>query len=276
MRIVVHDGRAHADDFLAACVCHYKIGAPVVRSSFNEDMLSNPDFWVLDQGRRFEPELHNFDHHQLKEKICAFTMVLDHFYGKQYREYLPHLQFLEIYDSYGPAKAAEFAGTTHESLEITKSPIHSALLKSFSREDGLVSGAMVEIMWGVGREVCGEIENFQILLDVLTSQYAIFEINGIKVLDTTRCEPPKGFTHDQLPTKTWCKIKGVDPVVILTKDTRQEGAFRMVSINTDSVTFLPNPKSHFTHASGFLTSFASYNDHEEILMNHSVRNKNGV
>jgi hypothetical protein len=271
MRIIVHEGRAHADDFLAACVCHYKLGAPVIRTGFTEIMLNDPEFWVLDQGRRFEPELHNFDHHQLEQEICSFTMVLDHFYGSQYREYLPSLRFLEIFDSYGPSKAAAFAGTTQESLDITTSPIHTFLLKAFSREKELVGEAMIEIMRAMGREVCQQMEDMKILFDALTDNYAIFELSGFKVLDTTRCVLPKGYNHDQLPTKMWCKSKGVDPTVILTKDTRTEGAYRMVSINTDSVRFLPNPKSHFTHASGFLTSFMEYVDHVEILEKHTAK-----
>lgn len=267
MRIIVHDGRAHADDFLASCVCHYKTGAAVIRAAYAEEMLSDPEYWVLDQGRRFEPELHNFDHHQLEQEICAFTMVMDHFYGSLYRDHFPNLRFLEIYDSYGPSRAAKFAGIPEESLELVSSPIHTAMVRAFSREDGLVRGSMIETMWAIGREICSELENLSTLFDVLTNNYSIFEKNSIKVLDVTRCILPKGYTHDQLPTKKWCKSKGVDPTVILTKDSRTEGAYRMVSINIESLRFLPNPKSYFTHASGFLTSFMNYGDHEEILNN---------
>lgn len=271
MRIIVHDGRAHADDFLASCVCHYKTGAAVIRTPHTDEMLSDPDFWVLDQGRRFDPELHNFDHHQLEQEICAFTMVMDYFYGSSYRDHSPNLRFLEIYDSYGPISAANFAGISPDSLELVSSPIHSAMVRAFSREEGLVSGPMVETMWSLGREICQEVENLSVLFDILTTNYSIFERNGTKVLDVTRCDPPPGLRHDQLPTKAWCRAKGVDPVVILTKDSRNEGAYRMVSINTDSLRFLPNPKSYFTHASGFLTSFMNYGDHEDILLNYTAR-----
>jgi hypothetical protein len=271
MRIVVHRGQAHADDFLAACVCHYQTGAPVVRSDPDQEMLDSPDFWVLDQGGRFEPELHNFDHHQLKEEICSLTMVLDYMFGLGYRNSVRGLRFIEIMDSYGLKKAAEFAGVTQESLEIVASPIHSAVLKSFSRFDGAVGDPMIEMMWAVGREICAQITDSQKLLDALTEGYAIMEASGVKVLDVTRCVPPAGYSHDSLPTKIWCKSKGVNPDVILTRDARRGGFYRMVSVNIDSLSFLPNGRSSFTHASGLLTSFENYNDHQEILAKHVVR-----
>lgn len=270
MKIVVHDGRAHADEFLAACVCHHRLNLPVTREAFKEEMLSDPECWVLDQGRRHEPALHNFDHHHLEQEICSFTMVLDYFYGREYRDYMPNLRFIEIMDSYGPSRAAQFAGTTQESLEITTSVIHSSLLKAFSEINGPVLSPFIDIMRMMGGEICRQIEDSKKLFDALSDNHLMLDISGIKVLDTTRCEPPSGYNHDQLPTKTWCKARGLEPLVILTKDTRTKGAFRLVSINTDSVRFMENPKSHFTHASGFLTSFMNYGDHVEILEKYTV------
>jgi hypothetical protein len=271
MQIIVHAGRAHADDFLAACVCRYKTGAPVLRTDHTLEMLENPDCWVLDQGGEWDPELHNFDHHHLEQEICSLTMVLDHFYGDGYRTHVPGLRFIEINDSYGSKRAAEFAGVTQESLEVTKSPIHSAMLDAFSRIEGLVDGYMAETMLAIGREVCDRIGKSQRLLDAIDEGYSIVESSGIMVLDVTRCRPPNGHSHDVLPTKTWCKIKGLDPEVILTKDSRKDGSFRMVSVNLDSIRFLPNHISSFTHASGFLTSFDNYDDYAEILSAHTKR-----
>ena len=271
MRIIVHDGQAHADDFLAACVCHYKTGAPVIRAPASSEMLDDPQVWVLDQGGAFDPNLHNFDHHQIQQEICSLTMVLDYFFGPGYRNSVRGLRFLEIMDSYGSKRAADFAGVSQESLEIISSPIHSAILKAFSRADGFVGDSMMEIMWSVGRELCNQITDSQKLFDALTEGYAIMECSGIKVLDVSRCVPPSGYDHDSLPTKAWCRDKGVKPEVILTKDSRHKGSYRMVSINTESLRFLSNGRSSFTHASGLLTSFDNYNDHQEILAKHVVR-----
>lgn len=267
--IIVHDGKAHQDDFLAACVCMYKLNAPAYRSKYTEEQLANPDCWVLDQGRSFDSSLHNFDHHQIEEQICAFTMILDHFYGKEYRNYLPQLRFVEIFDSYGPKPAADFAGIPVDNLDIISSPIHTAMMRVFSKINGQILDPMYSVMKEIGQEICLQIENVELLFKVLgDSKY--FEHEGIKIFDTTKCVMPEGMKHDQLPTKTYCKKFDLQPQIILTIDSRQEG-FRLVSINTDSIKFEQNPLSYFTHNSGFLTNFNNYEDYKKILENFIVR-----
>lgn len=270
MKIVIHDGKAHADDFLAACVCRHRLGCPVLRQACDDSMLGESSVWVIDQGRRFEPLLRNFDHHQIEEEICAFTMVLDYFYGKGYREYMPNLRYLEIFDSYGPKRAAEFAGIKEDSLDLITSPIHTSLLRAFSSIEGEVQEPFIDLMSEIGKEICGQIEIKEELLSALTNQATIFVHEGTTVLDTTSCMMPEGMAHDQLPTKMWCKRHGLNPEVILNIDSRGNG-YRMVSINTDSLKFLPNPMSTFTHNSGFLTVFPNVMDYQTILSSHVVR-----
>lgn len=268
--IVVHDGRAHADDFLAACVCRHRLGLPVLRSKCDDSMLEDPSVWVLDQGRRFEPELHNFDHHQIEEESCAFTMVLDHFYGRGYRDSWPALRYVEVFDSHGPKKAAAFAGVPEESMEITLSPIHSAVTAAFSSVEGEVPDFFLKVMEMVGAEICSRIESESALFDSLDKGHRLFDHGTTRILDVCSCAPPPGFSHENLPTKQWSKARGHEPEVILTRDPRQ-GGYRMVSINTDSIRFLPNDTSYFTHVSGFLTAFREYEDHVRILDDHSKK-----
>ena len=270
MKIVVHDARAHADDFLAACVCRYKTGGKVFRMPFEHSMLDDPNTWVIDQGRRFEPHLLNFDHHQIEEEICAFTMVLDYFYGEEYREYMPNLRYLEIFDSYGPKRAAEFAGVSEESLDLIASPIHSSLIKAFSKIEGEVNEPFISLMGQMGEEICTQIEIKKQLLSILANQANMLEHEGISILDTTGCVMPEDMQHDQLPTKLWSKMNGLNPLVILNIDSRGNG-YRMVSINTDSLKFLPNNKCSFTHNSGFLTVFSDVSDYQVILSNHTQK-----
>jgi hypothetical protein len=198
-------------------------------------------------------------------------MVLDYFYGNGYREYMPNLRYLEIFDSYGPKKAAEYAGVKEDSLDLMTSPIHTSILKAFSQVEGRVEDSFLEIMRRMGEGICNQIEVKEKLLDILSSKAKIIDCGGISVLDTTECVMPEGTQHDHLPTKTWCKLKGLDPTVILNIDSRGNG-YRMVSINTDSLKFLPNEMCSFTHNSGFLTVFPNLSDHQIRLSSHVQRN----
>lgn len=266
--IIVHDGRAHADDFLAACVCLYKLNKPIYRDKTTDQMLLDQDYWVLDQGGKFEPELHNFDHHHLHEEICSLTMVLDYFYGNDYRIFMPSLKYVEIFDSFGSERASEFIGAKQDKLDIATSPIHTFVLKSFSKIQGLVEEPFVSIMRLIGKEICDQIENNQKMVEILSTCANLFEYQGIKILDTTNCIVPEGFSQDSLPTKVWCKINNIRPLVILTRDSRSQGGYRMVSVNTNNVRFEPNEKAYFTHTSGFLCAFEKYSDYAYILTNH--------
>lgn len=271
--IFVHDGRAHTDDFLAACVCRHKTGLPVFRRVVGSEILDDPTCWVLDQGRRFEPELHNFDHHQIEEEICSLTMVLDHLYGPSYRVSWPALRYLEIFDSYGPKNACSFAKVPEGSLEIVQNPICFATLSAFSHIEGEVPEFFLSFMNMVGESICSRIESESELFESLDASHKIFSHKGVKVLDISRCVPPKGFSHDQFPTKIWSKARDLEPHVILTVDMRG-GGYRMVSVNTNSFRFKPNPHAYFTHNSGMLTAFESYEHRFEILES-SLESRNG-
>lgn len=263
-KIIVHDGKAHQDDFLAACVCAFKLNAPVFRTKFTQENLEDPNCWVLDQGARFDPELHNFDHHQIEKEICAFTMVLDFLYGEEYRTFQPNLRYVEIFDSYGPSAAAKFAQIPESSIDIINCPIRMAIMQVFSRIDGEVTDSLLYVMREIGREICFQIENTKSLFEIL-SDGKLIEFEGYKIFNVCDCVMIDGTKHDRLPTKEYCKHKGYEPEIILTKDSRTQNGYRMVSINTDNLRFTPNDLCYFTHNSGFLTNFKNFEDYKVIL-----------
>ena len=88
--IIVHDGKAHTDDFLATCVLIHKLNCRAIRTKCTQEHLEDKSCWVIDQGMSFDSEMHNFDHHHIKEEICSFTMILDYFY-KKYEHFLTEL-----------------------------------------------------------------------------------------------------------------------------------------------------------------------------------------
>lgn len=259
--IIVHPGRAHVDDFLAACVCIHHTGLPLFRMNCEEPMLANPDFWVLDQGMRFEPELHNFDHHHLDRQICSLTMVLDHLYDWDYRSYMPQLSYIEIHDSKGASKAAKFAGISHDQSDCSASLIQHMVLKSFSEIEGRVADPFYSLMKSFGLELCSKIESLPSLVEQLESNSRLIDSEGISVLDLTSCEAEK---PDHLPTKLWCNNKRMCPDVILTRDSRSSTSYRMIGIN-NRVRFAQNNYCSYTHPSGFMTVFENLNDWPKIL-----------
>jgi uncharacterized UPF0160 family protein len=85
-KIVVHNGTFHADDAMVVAMVRAFSGKliPVERVPHQADIsyyLEDPKILVADVGRRYEPEMLNFDHHQFKqpeeENRAAAGMVFD-------------------------------------------------------------------------------------------------------------------------------------------------------------------------------------------------------
>ena len=265
--IIVHDGKAHTDDFLATCVLTHKLNCRAIRTKYTQEHLEDKSCWVIDQGMSFDPEMHNFDHHHIKEEICSFTMVLDYFYGKDYRKIFPQMRFIEIMDSYGPKAASKFSGASESALDLAYNPICEAMLNVFSKTSGEINDPIYSIMKDMGKYICEKIESSTVLLNIIAIGHKSYEYDGIKIFDVSNCIP-NGFNAEDLPTKLYCKINKIDLDVVLTKDSRG-GGYRMISQNTDKIKFLPNVKSYFCHNSGFLICFNNIDDYKDILSNHS-------
>lgn len=267
-KIVVHKGQAHADDFLASCVAYAKWQVPVERRDFTDQDLNDNTVIVLDQGREYEPEKGNFDHHQTNDEVCAFTQVMDYLYGKDYRKFMPELKFVEIFDSQGPQKAAKFAKTTEETLEIVNSVVARFVLRAFSQIEGIVPTEYLTVMKDIGKSLIESVEDSKKGWEILENNAKLEQHDDIVVLKTDDCEFVKEGFH--LPTKLWCKKKGYQPNVIFGKNTRG-GGYCLLSINTESLKFLNSPSASFTHATGFLTVFPNKEEYLNILKNYTVK-----
>jgi len=85
-KIVVHSGTFHADDAMVVALIRAFSGKmiPVERVPHQADIshyLEDPNILVADVGRKYEPEMLNFDHHQFKqpeeEDRAAAGMIFD-------------------------------------------------------------------------------------------------------------------------------------------------------------------------------------------------------
>lgn len=120
--IVTHAGRAHRDEFYAVGLALHIFGPYAVwRRIPTEEELNSPKVLVLDVGGRHEPELLNFDHHQLpKEQLdCTLSLMAKHFYVDPETKAMtfhelwkdaPWYKAVILQDTKGPAGMAKFLG----------------------------------------------------------------------------------------------------------------------------------------------------------------------
>lgn len=85
-KIVTHAGTFHADELAGIALILRRVRGflptpPIVRTyTPDADDFNDAEVVVLDIGRRFEPDLLNFDYHQAPELPSAAGLVLRHFY----------------------------------------------------------------------------------------------------------------------------------------------------------------------------------------------------
>jgi hypothetical protein len=156
--LVIHPGRGHKDEVLAAAflLATGRIDEVYRREPTAED-LSDPNTYVVDVGGRLEPELLNFDHHQLERDAapcCALTLVLQHLGLLEFaREMFPWFEQVELLDSKGPRVAAEALGLTPENFAKTLDPLGANVCRWVGDATVIRRGDFLfELLERVGRE----------------------------------------------------------------------------------------------------------------------------
>jgi hypothetical protein len=137
--VITHPGNAHFDEVMAISLLlatHPDENFQIERRDPGQKELDNPDVWVIDTGERYEPELHNFDHHQNLELDASFVLVADYLGLSKKLQWLPWWEYRNIMDRFGPFKAGEKYGV-RDSTPL-HSPIESWLLEMFANSPLLV------------------------------------------------------------------------------------------------------------------------------------------
>jgi len=147
-RLVTHNGSAHADEVVATALVlalDHRVERIERKPEPNAAELVDPDCYVLDFGRRHEPALLNFDHHQFapdEAPRCTITLILEHAgLLEQARTFWPSLPRVELYDVRGPdAVALAYGLSGGNAVEHFQSPVEEAVRSAFSQVQELNRG----------------------------------------------------------------------------------------------------------------------------------------
>jgi len=179
--ILTHPGGAHKDDFLACCLLLATSPAPIVRRDPTEKELNDPTVCVIDIGGRHEPELMNFDHHQLPREhkpTCSVSLVLQalQVYDDA-RQFCEWLEPTEWFDCRGPVKTADWLGVERDILNKLNSPIDVTVLRRFAYAEFLGPGdVMWELMKMIGEDLLNYIRSLRERLDYLMRSCEIWDV----------------------------------------------------------------------------------------------------
>lgn len=263
--IVTHPGQAHRDDFIATClwlsVCPT---TPVERREPTQEELDDPNVVVIDVGGRHEPELNNFDHHQLPrehEPVCALTFVLDDFELLETALWACEwFEFTEVLDSKGPFVAAQKLGITREAFVATLSPIEAEVIRAFGEETRHNGGSwIISCMIHLGRQWRKFLREFSTRWELLEYEVKYYIFPGFQAIDA-RCIP--GDEKPTLALEQFCleadkdnADRDDDIVVTITNDDRGDG-YCLFRRNDDPRVDFSRLEGHddviFAHKGGFI------------------------
>ena len=278
--IITHPGGAHKDDFLACSVLLSNHPVSIFRRDPTEQELEDPEVAVVDIGHQHDPELNNFDHHQLPrdhEPTCALSLVLQKFeIYEDTKEFCSWLETTEWFDCRGPHDTAEWLGVDREAMAKLNSPLDVTMFQAFAKQKEHHSGEPVwEVMKMMGTDLVSYVVNLRSRMNQVAEHEGIWELGDgdqpMKVAFVPRTDPP---IEDASGGLAWrVKELGLEEAVVamVYPDSRGEG-YGMRRYNDSPVVdfskLSEEPEVHFTHNRGFIakTSCTEISRLQEMLL----------
>ncbi len=274
--IITHGGTAHQDEVLAIMLLladrrgSQNQFTSIERREPTAQELNDPDVWVIDVGGRYEPSLHNFDHHQLGEdnNEVALSLVAKYILSEatyaSVADFWPWLPLLKAIDNRGPTNARKEFKLPSNALSLTQSPIAMSLTKLVSERTRLawMDGAnLMMLMAEMGGVLLTELvtsaarmkllEEKAILLRVLDGGVVVLDIRGVGTNNPGQLVEFFIFKKNLNPLFTISLPEQGRPendgcVVVLRRDKHPGAA------NYDFSRLSKEPYCKFSHSNGFL------------------------
>ena len=278
--IITHPGGAHKDDFLACSVLLSNHPVSIFRRDPTEQELEDPEVAVVDIGHQHDPELNNFDHHQLPrdhEPTCALSLVLQKLeIYEDTKEFCSWLETTEWFDCRGPHDTAEWLGVDREAMAKLNSPLDVTMFQAFAKKKEHHPGEPVwEVMKMMGTDLVSYVVNLRSRMNQVAECEEIWELGEstgkFKVAFVPRTDPS---IEDASGGLAWrIKERGLeeDVVAMVYPDSRGEG-YGMRRYNDSPVVdfskLSEEPEVHFTHNRGFIakTSCTEVSRLKEMLL----------
>ncbi len=262
--LLTHPGSAHKDEFLACSVLLALHPVPVIRREPTPDDLADPAIAVVDVGHRHEPELNNFDHHQLPKDhppTCSLSLVLQHLgLYDDARQFCDWLEAAEWFDCRGPLATAKWIGVTPAALARLTSPIDVTLLRRFALAPRLEPGQPLwEMMRMIGEDLIEYVRSLRARLDFIGQHAQIWELELAgqpgKILFLPRTDPLPD--DPSMGLDRFIELRGLADEIVGTVSPHRRSTGYGLSRHRDSARLdftriADQPEVHFAHARGFV------------------------
>ncbi len=240
--IITHPGSAHFDEVTAVSMILAVYAGTEFRIERREPgqaELDDPDVWVVDIGDRYEPERHNFDHHQDTDCPACFVLVARYLGLAETMSVMPWWSFKDEVDRFGAAKSSVkyHAG---DDL-VNRNPVESWLTARFASE----TEACLPLLESFGTHVIEEARTLKKQIDFWKTSTRLV-IAGVPAVI--------GETRESAGLEEFRRLDENPPDIVISLDRRDEGwrLFRYDGTPVDFSLISDRPEIAFAHKSGFL------------------------
>ncbi len=253
--IITHPGSAHFDEVTAISLIlavRADTAFKIERREPAPAELDNPDVWVVDTGKRHEPEKRNFDHHQSIDCPVAFVLVADYLGLAETMAVMPWWNFKDEVDRFGPVRSS---------------------LK-FHAGDDLVNRNPMEI-WLTGAFAAGPEASLpmlkdygtQIIEDAKTLKKQIDFWKTSRRLVIAGVPAMIGETRESTGLEEFRRLDKNPPDIVISLARRDEGwrLFRYEGTPVDFSLLAGQPEIAFAHNSGFMATTRELLGMDELI-----------
>ncbi|UCC17368.1 MAG: MYG1 family protein [Dehalococcoidales bacterium] len=264
-KIITHPGSAHFDDVTAVSLVlavyddmdfHIERREPILEE------LEDPDTWVIDIGDRYEPEKHNFDHHQSLECPASFVLVAEYLGLTERLSIMPWWDFKDEVDRYG-TRNSSIKFDAGDDL-VNRNPVEDWLTAHFASD---VEKTML-LLKSFGKYLIEEAEKLKSQIEVLQ--------NGIR-LDIAGVPAVISETRETIGLEEFRRLDDNPPDIVVSMDRRDDGwrIFRYDGAPVDLTLISGDARVSFAHKSGFLAKTREnlpVDDLIDLISNAVVKN----
>ncbi len=271
--ILTHPGGAHKDEFLACAVLLALHPVPIIRREPTAEDLARAHTAVVDVGLLHQPELNNFDHHQLHRDLpptCSLSLVLQHLgIYDDARQFCEWLETTEWFDCRGPETTARWLGIQRDVLSRLNSPIDISLLRRFSSAQRLESeDPLWEMMRMIGEDLLAYVRSLRARLDFIETHAEVWDFGGPtgRVVFMPRTDPLPDEPSSGLDQ--FVERRGLtEQVMGLVYPDRRGSGYGLSRFRDhprlDFTRVAGLPEVHFAHARGFIAK-TSVSDPDQL------------
>lgn len=269
--IIVHPGGAHLDEILSTgLICQERGVLPVHRRRPTEDELKDPEIWVVDIGLQHQPELRNFDHHQLPRDappICALSLVAEHLELAPLLANSPWYEAQVGIDSKGPVPLATKLGLGKRLPPELTSPFEIGLTHLWREQgEGVVDPDLVTAVTVMADGVVRATRIFAERLLVARESTEVVFVGGIPILFHSAGVPDE--VSARLRDEWHADHEGTIAASV-SKDSRKPYGSALSRFDDDEridfACLQEHPKVRFAHNQGFVAKTVPDLGREELL-----------